>query len=208
MIEYKEMDNVVKQLNLYIDKIEKFTQTQEKLNISISEIDKIKNEILVTKEDIKKFEELVGDYTQAIKDLENQHNIIKSQFDTVLRDYKNLHSSYELLEIELKKVDSKIDGCNKDIEELSEKIDGCNKGIKKLSEKIDLKIEDCNKNILVLDENMKNSFELIKSEHKMLSENLNDISNTQKIQNVWIGLLSGILGIVLILNIILFFKFI
>lgn len=176
MIDYKEMDNVVKQLNLYIDKIEKFTQTQEKLNISISEIDKIKNEILVTKEDIKKFEELVGDYTQAIKDLENQHNIIKSQFDTVLRDYKNLHSSYELLEIELKKVDSKI--------------------------------EDCNKNILVLDENMKNGFELIKSEHKMLSENLNDISNTQKIQNVWIGLLSGILGIVLILNIILFFKFI
>lgn len=194
MIDYKEMDNVVKQLNLYIDKIEKFTQTQEKLNISISEIDKIKNEILVTKEDIKKFEELVGDYTQAIKDLENQHNIIKSQFDTVLRDYKNLHSSYELLEIELKKIDSKIDGCNKDIKELSEKID--------------LKIEDCNKNILVLDENMKNSFELIKSEHKMLSENLNDISNTQKIQNVWIGLLSGILGIVLILNIILFFKFI
>ncbi len=194
MIDYKEMDNVVKQLNLYIDKIEKFTQTQEKLNISISEIDKIKNEILVTKEDIKKFEELVGDYTQSIKDLENQHNIIKSQFDTVLRDYKNLHSSYELLEIELKKVDSKIDDCNKDIKELSEKIDS--------------KIEDCNKNILVLDENMKNSFELIKSEHKMLSENLNDISNTQKIQNVWIGLLSGILGIVLILNIILFFKFI
>ena len=194
MIDYKEMDNVVKQLNLYLDKIEKFTQTQEKLNISISEIDKIKNEILVTKEDIKKFEELVGDYTQAIKDLENQHNIIKSQFDTVLRDYKNLHSSYELLEIELKKVDSKIDGCNKDIKELSEKID--------------LKIEDCNKNILVLDENMKNSFELIKSEHKMLSENLNDISNTQKIQNIWIGLLSGILGIILILNVILFFKFI
>lgn len=194
MIDYKEMDNVVKQLNLYIDKIEKFTQTQEKLNISISEIDKIKNEILVTKEDIKKFEELVGDYTQAIKDLENQHDIIKSQFDTVLRDYKNLHSSYELLEIELKKVDSKIDGCNKDIKELSEKID--------------LKIEDCNKNILVLDENMKNSFELIKSEHKKLSGNLDDISNTQKMQNVWIGLLSGILGIVLILNIILFFKFI
>lgn len=111
MIDYKEMEKVIQDLNNYVEKLQKTSETQKKLDESIEELVKIK-------ESIKDIEKAVGQYTKFLEELESKHDTIKSQFDTVLQDYKKLHSAFELLDIELKKINSQNESFDKSLVEL------------------------------------------------------------------------------------------
>lgn len=111
MIDYKEMENVIQALNEYVLKLQKISSTQQKLDDSIKEFITIKSHMEIIKETIDK-------YTKTIETLENKHEDIKSQFDTVLQDYKKLHSAFELLDIELKKIGLQNEKFDKSVAEL------------------------------------------------------------------------------------------
>ena len=96
MIDFKEMDKVVKDLNNYVEKLQKTEETQKQLMETIKELGEIKNSITNS-------ENSINLNTKNIEELEKTHEAIKLQFDSVLQDYKKLHSAFELIDIELKK---------------------------------------------------------------------------------------------------------
>lgn len=113
MIDYKEMEKVIKDLNNYVSKIQKTTETQKKLDESV-------NEILTIKKDVEEIEKTISKYTKEIEIIEDKHEGIRSQFETVLQDYKKLHSAFELLDVELKKLGIQNECYSKAIDELKE----------------------------------------------------------------------------------------
>ena len=97
MIDYNEMEKVIKNLNEYVSKVQQMSKVQGKLDETLSGVSNIAESLSQIDNDLK-------DYSTTIAELEDKHRIITSQFDTVLQDYKKLHSSFELLDIELKKI--------------------------------------------------------------------------------------------------------
>lgn len=118
MIDYKEMEKVIQNLNNYVEKLKNINETQSKLDDTILELIKIRDSIQNVKTTI-------DGYSKNIVELENRHNDIKTQIDTVLQDYKKLHSAFELLDIELKKLNTRQESLEKillDINELTKVI--------------------------------------------------------------------------------------
>lgn len=110
MIDYKEMEKVISNLNEYVNRFQKTVETQQKLDSAIEEIKGINDNIYNIKNTI-------SDYTKSIEKIEDDHNSIKSQFDNVLHDYKNLHSAFDFLETKLKGIDIQNDIVKKQLEE-------------------------------------------------------------------------------------------
>lgn len=111
MIDYKEMDKVIQNLNDYVGKLQKTAETQKKLDETIVQIVNVKD-------DIQSLEKSIKEYTSSIEMLEDKHEKISSQFDMVLQDYKKLHSAFELLDIELKKINVHNENFEKSIIEV------------------------------------------------------------------------------------------
>jgi chromosome segregation ATPase len=119
MIDYKEMERVIQDLNSYVEKLHKTEETQKMLGDTINQLAELCNNIGYAENKIEQ-------YTKVIVELESTHDVIKSQFDTVLQDYKKLHSAFELLDIELKKSNAKYEGlqiCMTEVRDLSKNIE-------------------------------------------------------------------------------------
>ena len=97
MINYNEMEKVIQDLNNYVEKIQKTTESQKRIDESVEQLEKIK-------ESIKEFANNVKQYTDSLQGIESKHETLITQFDTVLQDYRKLHSAFELIDIELKKI--------------------------------------------------------------------------------------------------------
>ena len=167
MIDYKEMENVIQNLNNYVEKLKNINETQSKLDNTIAELIKIQ-------ETIQNFKDIINDYSKNINELENRHNDIKSQFDTVLQDYKKLHSAFELLDIELKKLNTRQENVEKSLIDINELI----KAIKQTVSQITIAEE----NIL---KSQQDSFDSLK---KLTSDNFAKMlekqkENTQNLEN-------------------------
>ena len=100
MINYNEMEKVIQDLNNYVEKIQKTTESQKRIDESVEQLEKIKESISEIADNIKQ-------YTDSIQGIESKHETLNSQVDIVLQDYKKLHSAFELLDIELKKINAK-----------------------------------------------------------------------------------------------------
>ncbi|MBR4002811.1 MAG: hypothetical protein IKI95_01910 [Clostridia bacterium] len=111
MIDYKEMEKVIQNLNLYVEKMQKISDSQQKMSEFVEELNRIKENIGLVEVSLNK-------YTKSIEELESKHETIKSQIDTVLQDYKKLHSTFELLDIRLKKINVQNECFEKSITEL------------------------------------------------------------------------------------------
>lgn len=111
MIDYKSMEKVIQDLNNYVDRLHETVKTQEKLDGTIEILVNLKNKI-------EEYNNEVCQYTKKIEVLEEQHGFIKNQFETVLYDYKKLHSAFELLDIELKKINMQNETERKALENL------------------------------------------------------------------------------------------
>lgn len=111
MINYNDMENVIQALNIYVDKMQNIADTQKKLDEAKAELSEVKTKIANSELKIEK-------YTEIIINLETKHDYIKSQFETVLQDYIKLHSAFELLNIEIKKINIQNQTLEKSIEDL------------------------------------------------------------------------------------------
>ena len=106
MINYNEMEKVIQDLNNYVEKLQKTTESQKKIDDSLVQLEKIKA-------NINEIQETIKNYTESIKGIESNHKVLNSQVEEVLQDYKKLHSAFELLDIELKKINAKNENFEK-----------------------------------------------------------------------------------------------
>lgn len=102
MINYNEMDKIIENLNLYVEKLRSVAEVESGIKESCKEITSLKNEIEAISTTIKKD-------VQTIQSIDEKNKSIDEKLATVLQDYAKLHSSFEYLETELKKLDTKID---------------------------------------------------------------------------------------------------
>lgn len=127
MINYDEMQKVIGDLNEYVEKMEAISETQKKLDCIVGEIGALKTSI-------SEIEKTCGDYTSTITAILSTHNALETQVERVAEDYKKLHSSFELIEIELKKFDAKIETSSAAIQSRVESMNEC---IMKMASEID-----------------------------------------------------------------------
>jgi len=102
MINYNEMDKIIENLNLYVEKLRSVAEVESEIKESCKEITSLKNEIEAISTTIK-------NDVQTIQSIDEKNKSIDEKLATVLQDYAKLHSSFEYLETELKKLDTKID---------------------------------------------------------------------------------------------------
>lgn len=103
MLNYDKMDEVLNNLEAQADDLKKLSKTQEQfenalndLAHTIENITQILNNIKVERENIEKL-------VESVEKLETAHQSIETKIETVLQDYKKVHSSFEYIELELKK---------------------------------------------------------------------------------------------------------
>ncbi len=125
MLNYDKMDDVLKNLDECVDDIKEISKTQEtlegialKMNEAIFQINDTKNIILKNVENI----ELI----------EKKHEDIERNIESVLQDYKKIHSAFEYVEIETKKTTAQLEALKINQEE---KIDGLKRTLEEIEEK-------------------------------------------------------------------------
>ena len=116
MINYNEMEKVIQDLNNYVEKIQKTTESQKRIDESVEQLEKIK-------ESIKEFANNVKQYTDSLQGIESKHETLITQFDTVLQDYRKLHSAFELIDIELKKISVNNENFEKKLSETKSELE-------------------------------------------------------------------------------------
>ena len=105
MLNYDKMDEVLDNLEACADNLKNFSQTQTQFDKALEALSLTFNQI---KEEKAKIEELIA----SVKQIEDTHNSIDEKIAVVLQDYKKLHSSFEYLELELKKNTAAISEIN------------------------------------------------------------------------------------------------
>ena len=78
------------------------TQAEKILTNTLKEID----EVLL---DLRSLEGSIVESARVIKQIEDAHAGIDKKIETILQDYKKIHSAFEIVELELKKTASAID---------------------------------------------------------------------------------------------------
>ncbi len=191
MIDYNEMEKVIQNLNKYVEKLQKTSEVQNKLDESIEELVKIQ-------ENIENIKNEVGQYTTSLEKLESTHDTIKAQLDTILHDYKNLHSAFELLDIELKKINSQ----NANFEKSLKDLESLAKAICDEVPNIQIAQESILEHQKELDKNLENNFSTSHSNQTTILEQQELFAKENK---TWFKVLFGFVFVIAILTIIGFF---
>ena len=201
------MEKVIQDLNNYVEKLQKNAETQKKLDESIEELIRIK-------ENVKSIENTVDTYTKTLKEIENKHDTISNQFASVLQDYKKLHSAFELLDIELKKINAKNENFENLLldfkatqQEVSEKtINEINKtkvqnqvGFDKTQTLIQDIYEQINTKLIELEIKNNTLLEILQDSKVEILELQN---KNMKKNKIWFSVLTGIAGLILVLTIV------
>ena len=195
MINYNEMEKVIQDLNNYVEKIQKTTESQKRIDESVEQLEKIK-------ESIKEFANNVKQYTDSLQGIESKHETLITQFDTVLQDYRKLHSAFELIDIELKKISVNNENFEKKLLETKSELEKLTNittcGFNSTQEAINEKSSLFEKQLL----ETKSELENIKSSQKLI---LTNQYNAVKKNKIWFGVLTGFASAILLLTIIGFF---
>ena len=131
----------------------------------------------------------MGKYKKIIEVIEGKHEKITSQFDTILQDYKKLHSAFELLDIELKKINTQeeselkeiretkglVAGLEKNQEEAYQLICELKKKICEVEAKVLASTLDIQEQIALLKESQSTSFEEISKQNESHTKALANI---------------------------------
>lgn len=96
MLNYNKMDEVLNNLEAQVDNFKSLSSVQEKFEGALSELSQSLAAIKIEREQVERL-------VNSITELETTHKEIDGKIETVLQDYKKLHSSFEYLELELKK---------------------------------------------------------------------------------------------------------
>ena len=96
MINYNKMDEVLNNLERQAEDLRSLSKEQEAFEKALGELSQLHKDIQTEREKV----ETIAD---AIKNIESAHASIDRNIETVLQDYKKLHSSFEYLELELRK---------------------------------------------------------------------------------------------------------
>ncbi len=137
MINYDEIEQVVENLKNLTSNLKSMGETQATLGGLTDKIDNSK----ATLEEINLS---LGKHFDTIEEMEKDHSKIALQLETVIQDYKKLNSAFELLEIELKKIDSK----NSDsLEKVRQLISTCDNISSKITNNILEKLSNISTNL-------------------------------------------------------------
>ena len=116
MLNYDKMDEVLNNLDKYANEVKSVSETQEKLDNTISKIDQTISNLNETKGTITSS-------AKTLENIENVHNKIEEDIVTVLQNYKKTNSAFEYLELELKNIRASLDSIKEEQAKVFEKIE-------------------------------------------------------------------------------------
>lgn len=193
------MDKVIEDLNNYVNKLQKTAESQKRLDETIDELLKIKT-------NVKEIENTINDYTNSIQTLEQKHDVIKSQFATVLQDYKKLHSAFELLEIELKKTNVHQEKMQEFLSTLLEVSKATSSNISKINISEEKILQNQQESLEKQDKYFVSTYssiqEIKNTQSSFQKELLQKLNNSEKKNKIYFAILTAIGGIVFALAIV------
>lgn len=121
------MDEILNNLETQADGLKSLSKLQESFENALGDLSQVVKDIQTERENVEKI-------ADSIKDLESIHASTDRKIETVLQDYKKLHSSFEYMELELRKNASLLeDNCNELKKEIQEGVANINKRNKKIT---------------------------------------------------------------------------
>ena len=108
MLNYDKMDEVLNNLDGAADSLKQVSELQAKFDKAL---DEVQEAVTGIKTENTNVERLIG----AVKELSLTHKSISDKIETILQDYKKLHSAFEYLELELKKNASAVNEIQKEL---------------------------------------------------------------------------------------------
>lgn len=121
------MDEILNNLETQADGLKSLSKLQEAFENALGDLSQVVKDIQTERENVEKI-------ADSIKELESIHASTDSNIETVLHDYKKLHSSFEYMELELRKNASLLeDNRNELKKEIQEGVANINKHNKKIT---------------------------------------------------------------------------
>lgn len=96
MIDLNEMKTTLEKVNEYIDKLQSMTEIQNILKTQAEHLAEAESRLLMIMQSI-------DDFNRISSSLENKYKDIDTKMNEILEDYRKVHSSFEYVELELKK---------------------------------------------------------------------------------------------------------
>lgn len=166
MLNYNKMDEVLINLETQADNLKSLSETQTHFENALDKLSQNLNEIQIEREQV---EQLV----KSVEGLENTHKAIDDKIETVLQDYKKLHSSFEYIELELKKNTSAVNEIQSD---LNKEINGLYTSFTKMQGELNNAINSLSTSLTDIHSELQKDLQEINS---ISSENNNKLSIIQ-----------------------------
>lgn len=134
MLNYNKMDEVLNNLETQADSLKMLSKTQVQFENALSELAQILENIALLINNIKAERKDAEILVDSVEKLEAAHNAIEVKIETVLQDYKKVHSSFEYIELELKKNTSAVAEIQRELEkDLHKEIESVKRTNRKLT---------------------------------------------------------------------------
>lgn len=108
MLNYDKMDEVLDNLDKAADSLKQVSELQTKFDNALGGVQKTIDEIKTENANVERM-------IAAVQELSLTHKSISDNIETILQDYKKLHSAFEYLELELKKNASAVNEVQKEL---------------------------------------------------------------------------------------------
>ena len=153
MLDYNKMDEVLKNLDVSAKNLKSTSEVHEKLEKAEKDLKEALGELQKEREGLQASVDIMDEFGQ-------DHKILREKVENVLADYKLLKSSYDFLEMELKKT-------NSNLEELDDKFEDMKTSFKLIEKGLEEVNGVCRRNGLLLN-NIKTEQEDAKAKNKTL----------------------------------------